>query len=322
MHTRLSAVAALIAAMILVGSSVAVGRLLVSTLPIHFASMIRFALASLVLIPLVMMLEGRFPRISGRTLAILASQALCGSFLFTVFLLGGLRLTGAADAGVVAAATPAAVALLGWLFFKERPGGRAVLGICATTAGIAALGLGQGSGTGTNVLWGNGLVLCAVVFEAVFLLLRRAIAAPLSPLAAAMWVSVLGLAFFLLPGLWQARTLRAATLTPLAIGELVYYGLGVTAAAYMLWFYGVMRVDAATAGGITGVMPVAALVFAAWLCDEQITIREIAGCTGVLAGIGILSGLGRPRGAVAAKNLPARSACVKRKPRGPGRETR
>lgn len=293
MHTaRIPALAALIAAMLLVGSSVAVGRMLVSTLPIHFASMVRFALASLVLVPLVVAVEGRFPRVSGRTLGILASQALCGSFLFTVFLLGGLRLTGAADAGVVAAATPAVVVLLGWLFFKERPGSRAVLGIAATTAGIAALGLGQGTNLETDTLWGNGLVLCAVVFEAAFLLLRRSIDAPLSPLAAAMWVSVLGLAFFLLPGLWQAGTIRAAMLTPLALGELAYYGLGVTAAAYMLWFYGVVRVDAATAGAITGVMPVAALLFAAWLCGERITAREILGCAGVLAGIGILSGFG------------------------------
>ncbi|UJX40813.1 DMT family transporter [Desulfovibrio sp. JY] len=294
MHARTLAVTALVAAMILVGSSVAVGRILATTLPIHFASMVRFALASLVLVPLTMAVEGRFPRIAPRTLAILAAQSLCGSFLFTVCLLEGLRLTGAADAGVVAATTPAMVALLGWLLFRERPSRRALAGIVITVAGVAAVSAAPASAHGaSSALLGNGLVGLAVVFEAVFLLLRRAVDEPLSPLAAAMWVSLLGFFLFLIPGLWQVGEIAVGSMTPWAMAELAYYGLGVTAAAYMLWFYGVVRVEAATAGVVTGVMPVAALAFAAWLCGEGIGVRQLVGCAGVLAGIAILSGMGR-----------------------------
>ncbi|MGE4535688.1 MAG: DMT family transporter [Desulfovibrio sp.] len=296
MHARTLAVTALVAAMILVGSSVAVGRILATTLPIHFASMVRFALASLVLVPLTMVLEGRFPRIAPRTLAILAAQSLCGSFLFTVCLLEGLRLTGAADAGVVAATTPAMVALLGWLLFRERPSRRALAGIVTTVAGVAAVSATPADAHGaSSALLGNGLVSLAVVFEAAFLLLRRAVDEPLSPLAAAMWVSLLGFFLFLIPGLWQVGEITAGSMTPWAVAELAYYGLGVTAAAYMLWFYGVVRVEAATAGVVTGVMPVAALAFAAWLCGEGIGVRQLAGCAGVLAGIAILSGIGRKK---------------------------
>jgi len=291
--TRLTAVAALVAAMVLVGSSVAVGRLMVVTLPVYFASLVRFALATLVLAPLVVWREKGLPRIQQRTLAILIGQALCGSFLFTVCLLYGLKLTGAAEAGVVAAATPAAVAIMGRAFFRERLSGRAVAGIVATMAGIASLQASGGAPSGPSPLWGNALVLCAVGFEAVFLLLRRAIDEPLSPLAAALWVSVLGFALFLGPGLWEIASLSAAAFTPQAVASLVYYGLGVTAAAYMLWFYGVVRVDAATAGVVTGIMPVAALCFAALLCGEQVGLRELAGCAGVVAGILCLASGGK-----------------------------
>ncbi|MHC1789329.1 DMT family transporter [Solidesulfovibrio sp.] len=289
MSSRLKAVSALCAAMVLVGSSVAVGRTMTAALPLYFASLARFVLASLVLLPLVVAVEGRFPRVTRRTLAALLAQAVCGSFLFTACLLSGLALTGAAQAGVVAAATPAAVAILGRLFFRERVRGMALAGIACTTAGILALGLESGTGTGPSPLWGNLLVLCAVGFEAVFLLLRRTVREPLSPLAAAMWVSVLGAALFLIPGLWQWHSLDPARLTVRAMGEVAYYGLGVTAAAYMLWFYGVVRVDAATAGVATGVMPVAALGCAALWCGETIGWRELAGCAGVLAGIVCLS---------------------------------
>lgn len=290
MSQRVQAVTALVAAMILVGSSVAVGRILVAALPIHFASLLRFVLASLVLVPLVAIREGRQAWPSGRTVAILCGQGLCGSFLFTVCLLGGLRLTGAAEAGVVAATTPAAVALLGWLVFHERPRTRALAGILAAMAGVALLRTGPANAHGPAPLLGNALVLCAVCFEAVFLLLRRAVKEPLSPLAAAMWVSLFGLGFFLVPGLWQARGVAWADLTPQAIAAVAYYGLGVTAAAYILWFYGVVRVTAATAGVVTGVMPVAALLFSVLLCGEGIGWRELAGCAGVLLGILCLAG--------------------------------
>lgn len=288
MGHRWTALASLVGAMVLVGSSVAVGRLLVAGLPVYFASMVRFALASAVLVPLVLYLEG-WPGVSRRGLAILFGQALCGSFLFTVCLLGGLRLTGAAQAGVISATTPAAVALFGWGLFHERLSGRTWCGLLVTVAGLVVLEVGGTSGTGSKPLLGNALVLAAVLFEAVFLLLRRVLPDPLSPLAAAMWVSLLGLVLFLAPGLAEAASLDPALLTPGMLGALVYYGLGVTAVAYMLWFYGVVRVEAALAGAVTGVMPVAALGFAAWLCGEVAGLRELSGCAGVLAGILLLA---------------------------------
>ncbi|KHK04120.1 DMT family transporter [Desulfovibrio sp. TomC] len=290
MSSRLKAVSALLAAMVLVGSSIAVGRTMITTLPLYFASLARFTLASLVLVPLVIRLEGRFPWVTWPTAVALFAQAVCGSFLFTACLLSGLALTGAASAGVVAAATPAAVALLGWLVFRERLGKAAVVGIACTTCGIAILGAeAKVAPIGPSPLLGNLLVLCAVGFEAVFLLLRRTVREPLSPLAAAMWVSVFGCLLFLGPGLWQGQALDLHAVSLKSLGEVVYYALGVTAAAYMLWFYGVVRVDAATAGVTTGMMPVAALCFAAIWCGETVAWQEMAGCAGVLAGILCLS---------------------------------
>ena len=292
MSSRFKAVSALVAAMVLVGSSVAVGRSMTAAVPLYFASLARFALASLILVPLVVVLEGRFPWVSRRTLAALFAQAVCGSFLFTACLLTGLTLTGAAQAGVVAAATPAMVAILGRLLFRERLSQAALIAIACTTAGLLVLEARPGDAGGTSPLVGNLLVLCAVFFEAIFLLLRRAVREPLSPLAAAMWVSLLGFVLFLGPGAWQGAHLSLEQLSGRALGEMAYYGLGVTAAAYMLWFYGVVRVDAATAGVATGVMPVAALVFAALWCGEVVGWRELAGCAGVLAGILCLAAQG------------------------------
>lgn len=306
MRIRLAALAALISAMILVGSSVAVGRLVATTLPIAFASMVRFALASLCLYTLIVWREKSLAPLQRRTMIILGAQALSGSFLFTLCMLEGLRFTGAAQAGVVAAATPAAVALMGSLLFREPLAFRAMTGIMATTAGIALLGYEHGSCEGSNPLTGNLLVLCAVAFEAVFLLLRRTVREPLSPLLAAFWVSLFGFGLFLIPGCWELGKITPAMLTTAALLELVYYGLGVTAAAYILWFYGVVRVDAATAGTVTGVMPMAALASAALLCGEQLGVRELAGCAAVVCGIGFLARAKTQSACLQGKNLKTR----------------
>lgn len=61
----------------------------------------------------------------------------------------------------------------------------------------------------------------------------------------------------------------AEVLTPTMRPALDSSGPAVTALASMLWFYGVMRVEAAVADVITGVMPGAALGGLAWLCGEM-----------------------------------------------------
>lgn len=285
MRQRVVALAALAGAMLLVGSSVAVGRVVALALPVCFASMIRFALATAILIPWVLAREKRWPGVGLRDGCLLGAQAVSGSVLFTVLLFAGLRLSDASEAGVVAATTPAVVALFGWLLFRERLGGGAVLGLLATCAGLSVIESGTAPSGGSHPLLGHLCVFGAVVFEAIFLLLRRALRTPLSPLAAAMWVSLLALICFLPPGLYEATTIDATTLTPTMLCALAYYGVAVTAIAYILWFYGVMRVEASVAGVATGIMPVAALGCAVWLCGETLTWRAVAGCLGVLAGI-------------------------------------
>lgn len=266
--------------------------------------------ATAVLAPLVRLTEGKWPGLSRRGLVLLCGQTFCGSFLFTVCLLFGLTLTGAAQAGVVAASTPAAVALIGRLVFRERLSRRAGLGLAATVTGLIVLGTAGGPATGPAPLLGDSLVLAAVVCEAVFLLLRRVLPDPLSPLAAALWVSLLGLALFLVPGLIEAASLDPSVLTPARWAALTYYGVGVTAVAYLLWFYGVVRVEAALAGAMTGIMPMAALGCAAWLCGERVTVRDLAGCAGVLAGILLLAGR-KTQASGNAAALPDASCCLK-----------
>lgn len=287
-------------AMVIVGSSVAAGKIMAAAMPIFLASALRFALALLLLVPILRLKEGGLPRLSARSWGILALQSLFGSFLFTVFLLYGLRLTTSSAAGVITSATPACIGLIAWIFLRERPGRAEACGILLSVAGVMLVNAAGGSGepgepgepgATLSPLLGNLLVMGAVVFESLFLLLRKAVPERISPLGVSTVISFFGLLWFLPMAAYEAAGTDFALVGAAGWLSTIYYGVVVTVLAYLFWFSGITKVSAATAGVMTGVMPVSALVLSALVLGERLTPAHIAGCACVLAGIALISGV-------------------------------
>lgn len=290
MSDNIAARLCLCLAMVLVGSSVVAGKIMVAELPVFLASALRFLLALAILVPLLLLREGGLPRISRRSWLTLGAQSLCGSFLFTVFLLHGLTLTGPASAGIVTATTPACIGIIAWLFLGDRPSRRTGLGIVLSVLGVAVINLVRGGGiTGTNPALGNLFVLGAVIFESLFLLMRKGVPEPLSPLAVSTAVSFFGLLWFLPMGAAEALRTDFAAVTATGWLVVAYYGAVVTVLAYLLWFAGITRVAPSTSGVFTSVMPVSALVLSALVLREPLGWPQLTGCACVLAGIVLIS---------------------------------
>lgn len=278
----------LAAAMIIVGSSVVAGKIMIQGLPVFAASLLRFLLAAAVLVPLVRLGEGGLPSLSRRSLAMLALQSLCGSVLFTVCLLYGLKLTSPGAAGIITSTTPACMALLVWIFIKTPPSRKAALGILLSVLGVAALNL-NGTADHMGHISGNLLVLAAVLFESMFLLMRKTVREPLSPLGASLMVSIFGTLWFLIPGIWELAATDLGAVPAAAWASVVYYALIVTVGAYYFWFAGITRVPASTAGVFTAVMPVSAILLSGLVLAEPITAGQLAGCGLVVSGIVMIS---------------------------------
>lgn len=278
-------------AMVIVGSSVVAGKLMVAELPVFLASALRFVLALTILLPLVYMREGGLPSLSRRSWLTLGGQSLCGSFLFTVFLLYGLQYTGPSSAGILTATTPACMGIIAWLFLKDRPNGRTALGILLSVLGVITLNLvgSEGGVSGPNPLLGNGLVIGAVLFESLFLLVRKTVPEPLSPLAASTIISLYGLAWFLPVGIYEMTTANLTMVTATGWLTVIYYGAVVTVLAYLFWFAGITKVPASTAGVFTAVMPVSALVLSVMVLGEPVGWAQLAGCGCVLASIFLIA---------------------------------
>ncbi|MGE4554511.1 MAG: DMT family transporter [Desulfovibrionaceae bacterium] len=278
----------LTAAMVIVGSSAVAGKLVLAGLPLFVAMALRFAVACAAAWPLLWWREGRLPRLAARTWGVFALQALTGVLVFNALLLLGLTRTGAGRAGLITSLTPAVMALLAWIFLRERPSGRVLAGVvCAVGAllVLAAPELGRAGASLAGSLGGDAMALGAVAGESCFLLLRKAVREPVSPLAASTIVSTFGLVYFLPGAAWQWGEVAWGAVGAATWAVVLYYGLFVSVLAYVFWFRGIVAVDGQRAGVFTAVMPVSA-VGLSWLVLGEVPGLEALCALGlVLAGL-------------------------------------
>jgi len=277
--------------MAIVGSSVAVGKLAVARLPVFLLSGLRFAVASIILIALVAVMERPLPRLARRDVAVLALQSFAGIFAFNALLLYGLTFTSAAEGGIVTSTTPAVAATLAVIVLGERWSHTRTAGVALVVIGILALNVagGEFAARGSRPLIGNLLVFGAVVGEAVFVVCSRVAAQRLPPLVVATAISALGFAMFLPAALLEMRAFPLRRLAPMDWTIVGYYGVLVTVVAFLLWARGVARVPASTASVFTGVLPVSALAFSHLMLGEHITAWHLVAAVLVAAGIVMLA---------------------------------
>lgn len=283
-------------AMVLVGATAPLGELALRGIPLFvvLAARLFLAGAALWLLDRARRTGASLPyppvRLSPRHWAVLGFQALCGVVVFNCCLWLGMETAGPAAAGVFTSATPAVMVLLGAVFFRERPSGRALAGVVLAVAGVLAARGGEAGPwrPAPADLW----LLAAVAGESLFLLALKWLPRELSPLDAARRVTWLGLAWVLPLAFVQAGDLRPGQVGASAWLAVAVLGVLVTAGGYVLWFRGVGRSRPSQAAAVTGLLPVSAVLCAWALTGETPEASQLAGCLAVGAGILLAS----PRG--------------------------
>ena len=286
-RTQLRASLELSIAMIIVGSIVVVSKAITTTFPVFLAAALRFAIASAVLLSVLLKTERGLPSLGKKDACLLFVQAFAGNFLFSILLLYGLKLTTAAESGIILGTVPVVIGLLSFLLLKEpltRNKGIALLVATVGVVVISSIGAAPSVGQGANPLLGNVFVFGAVIGEALWTILGKAVSGKVTPLTIASLTSCFGLILFAPLALYQARSFNFATVAPLSWAVVVYYGLG-TVGAYLLWYRGVSKVPTSTAGAFTGIQPVSAVVLSNLLLKEPIMWSYWLGIASVLSAI-------------------------------------
>jgi drug/metabolite transporter (DMT)-like permease len=261
--------------MVLTGANVVVAKLLAEALPIALIIFLRCVIATAVLLPLARRLDGTL-RVAPLMLGNLALQAVFGTAIYNASLLAGLRLTTALEGGLVLATMPAVVAIGGALLLREVMPGRRWMAVALAAGGMAALTLARVAADDGGSALGNLLVFVAVLGEAAYVLLARRLAGRVRVITATLWMqgfSALALAPFALPEIGAATALASPSLAAL----LVFHALTASVLSVLLWYAGLRRVPAGTAGIFTGFLPATAALVAIAVLGEAVTATHAVG---------------------------------------------
>jgi drug/metabolite transporter (DMT)-like permease len=244
----------------------------------------RFALAAVVLLPLVHARE-RWPLAELRANAwVLVGMALSGVFLFNVVMFRGLSDTTAVNAALIMALSPPLTTVLNACLARQRVQAMQWLGLALGLAGVACV-VSNGSWTLLRQLQlsaGDGLLLLACASWSVYATLPGYVR-NLSPLQSTGASTIIG------AGLLVAAALVTAP-RPLQVGSwglaaaLLFMGVLGTAVALVWWNEGVQRIGPARATLYMNLTPVFAALIAIVL-GRPPTWAHAAGAALVIAGV-------------------------------------
>lgn len=298
------AYACLALAMALVGSYVALSKLLVVVFPIFLLAWLRFGIAALAMGHWVRREPGE-AMLSTNDRRRLFALSLFGNFLFSVCMLFGVSMSTALAAGVIMAALPAVVALMCWVAWRERITQRVAAGIACAVGGIALVSLSRNSGASladaqaTTPWLGNLLLVGAVCCEALYVVIGKQLTGRLSARRISALVNLWGLLLITPFGLWQARHFDFAAVAGGSWALLLFYSLAASMVSVWLWMRGLEHVPASSAGVYTVLLPVSAAAVGVVFLGERIHAAQAGAFALALAGVVLATWPGK-----AASHLP------------------
>ena len=286
--SRPLAYACLALSMSLVGSYVALSTPLVAAIPVFLLAWLRFGIGGLAMLHWLRK-PANVPPLTARTRRLLFLESFLGNFLFSLCMLFGVSLTSAGSAGVIMAGIPATVALLSWLFLRERINGRTGSALACAAFGIGLLALARpqhASGDAPGLAWrGNLLVLGAVLCEASYAVIGKALTGVLGPKRITALINLWGFALVTPFGAYAASTFDFAGVAPASWLLLVFYALAASVWTVWLWMTGLKVVPAAQAGVFTAMRPGSAALGAVRGRGEPRSGVQVSAFGSALAGV-------------------------------------
>ena len=274
-------------AMVIVGSLSVVGKLIIAKFPVMLSSVLALGLAFLGMLVVHYWLQGPLPKLNKAQFKYLFSQTVYGVFLFRIFFLYGLYWSSAAMAGILLSLTPVIIAFFSVLLLREPITRQSVLGIVLCCIGMALSQYQEIVVQGDMMaMVGVGLILLAVVCEALFTVFRKKLShEALNPLTSNTYLCLIGTVLFLPLGLYDLLSFNLLEVSFNDWLPIFYTALFVNIISFILWFRGVDRVKASTAGVFTVVIPISAIILSNLILDEVITISMLIGMSLVLVGL-------------------------------------
>ncbi len=286
--SKLAAYACLALSMSLVGSYVALSKPLVAAIPVFLLAWLRFGIGGAAMLHWLRK-PANEPPMTAQTRRLVFLESFLGNFLFSICMLFGVSMTSAVSAGVIMASIPAVVALLSWIFLRERIGPRTWGAVGCAAAGIALLSLGKAEpaadATAPNAWLGNILVFGAVLCEASYAVIGKKLTGALGPKRITSLINLWGFALVTPLGAYAALHFDFGTVTAGIWVLLLFYSLAASVWTVWLWMTGLKVVPASQGGVFTVMLPVSAALVGVFALGEPLGAMQLAAFVVALAGV-------------------------------------
>lgn len=264
---------AVLAAVLLWGSSFAAMKHLVGILDPWAVMWLRTGLATLVLTPVAGRLSA--PVRTGGDRRVLCLMALFMPCLYFFFESHALMFTSASQAGLISASLPLMVAAGAGVMFGERTTSRGWTGLALSMVGVAVLTLtGEASLNASNPVLGNLLELAAMVSAAGYMLLVKRLSASYGPWTITAVQNAVGAVFFL-PGLYLLVRDGLGPDPWFLLLVAAYLGAFVTLGAFGLYNVAISKLPAGRASVFINLVPAVAAFFGWVILGETLTPMQL-----------------------------------------------
>lgn len=270
-------------AQVMVAINIVGSKYLVTSMPVLLLITGRFLIAALFLLPMHWLTKNRkislrdhykvFDKINW---IVLVGQALCAGVLFNLLMVLGLRYTSAQTAGIITSTLPALISLFSWLILKEKFTIKKSICVGCATIGLIVISANQvESSQAHSSFLGNGLILLALLPEAIYYILVKLQKKHLPIFLLSGTINAINVIILLPIVAWQVDW-HAVHLSGLQLGILILIGLS-SGFFYVLWNLGANKVDSVLAALATAVMPIATVIIAWLVLSETINLYHLIG---------------------------------------------
>jgi drug/metabolite transporter (DMT)-like permease len=296
MSKRTLAVLAVLATTVIWGSTFILVKMVLAEIPPFTLALLRFALASLILLPTIYLNSAWRISLHRLEWGRLAAMAFAGVSLYFVTENLGMVYTTASSGSLVTAGAPAVCAIFAVVFLKERLGWVRSLGIAISMVGVATIVMagGEGSAESPNPLLGNLLICVSCLCWGFYTIWGKDMNSRYPDMTVTAWTIALGTVFlFPFAGYeWLVQGLGA--ISPQGWSIVAFLGVAASAGCYVFWNYALTHLDASVTATFLNLVPVVALLLAGTVLGEEILPIQIFGGALVMGGVYLASRMPAP----------------------------
>jgi len=275
---------ALVAVQFCFGTGVVAGKVVLRVIPAVGLVGFRIGITTLALI-VFQALRGRFWLKEKGDYPRLAVLSFFGVTLNQLFFIGGLSLTKASNAALIAVTIPIFAMAVGAIAGIEKLRMIKIIGILLAAAGVILLIDPRNASFSSETTQGDLLIVANSLCYGIYVALSKAVVTRNGAFRSMMWVFIFS-AFICIPlGVYSMSSVDLSALEPKTWLLVGYIAIGVTAAPYLLTAWALARVNPSTVAVYIYLYPLIGFLLAVAFLGEQIDIRFILATFLIFGGV-------------------------------------